>query len=103
MLDCLNNPAGVVLPGPGEKKPSSSPAVKPSVGGILKGGGGSLESLVDVGGVLGAGKGGEVVVLHYYHQEHERLLKEAVLETMNRWGEQKGRFRLFWAFLLLLV
>ncbi|CAN0342786.1 unnamed protein product, partial [Ectocarpus sp. 12 AP-2014] len=81
MLDCLKSPAG--------SSNSSSPRERnASLGGA--GGQRRGEGFGDGGdgeeGALAAGKGlgGEVIVLHYYQQHHQYLLKVAVLETMNR-------------------
>ena len=85
MLDCLKSPAGTR---PQAEDPSM--AADNANRGFARGSGRTFdrEGLGGGGGEgTGAGGkdlGGEVVVLHYYQQHHQYLLKVAVLETMNR-------------------
>lgn len=102
MLDCLKRPTCVGLPGIPIAAPGSRNPVPTGGGGdesllkqratLPKVNGPALPSGLDAaagglseGGAEGAkGLGGEVVVLHYYQQHHQYVLKVAVLETLNR-------------------
>lgn len=92
MLDCLKSPAGIRPPAEDPSSTSTENANRGfsrGSGGRTfdgEGGGSGGVSAGEEGGAGAAGKdlGGEVVVLHYYQQHHQYLLKVAVLETMNR-------------------
>eukprot|EP00903_Cladosiphon_okamuranus_P006268 g6151.t1 len=83
MLDCLKSPGGDESAAAAAN--TSSSAVEEN-GGEGAGGAGLGSGAGGVDGEEGGLKGlsGEVVVLHYYQQHHQYLLKVAVLETMNR-------------------
>lgn len=91
MLDCLKSPGGddqtATAAAASNTNNNTSSAVDKSNSGVGAGGvgrgpesGGPVDR--EEGGAKGLG--GEVVVLHYYQQHHQYLLKVAVLETMNR-------------------
>lgn len=81
MLDCLKSPAGNSnSSSPREEHASLGGAGRQGRGDGFRDGGDREEG----GLAAGKGLGGEVVVLHYYQQHHQYLLKVAVLETMNR-------------------
>jgi len=100
MLDCLKSPGGgASASSTGDIDPdaagdaSSSGDVKDGKtadsGSQGQGSGGGDHGVVGPGGdgegvVAKGAPGGEVVVLHYYQQHHQYLLKVAVLETMSR-------------------
>lgn len=98
MLDCLKSPAGTRPAGE-----DASIAAENASRGFARGSGRAFDGEgLGSGGVGGEGGGagtgaggkdlgGEVVVLHYYQQHHQYLLKVAVLETMNRFVPIKKR------------
>lgn len=87
MLDCLKSPEGNGNSANGGAFPDGNPSsIENALGGFGQGGG-EIGGPAELRGVDASGKGlgGEVVVLHYYQQHHQYLLKVAVLETMSRW------------------
>ncbi|CAN0318906.1 unnamed protein product, partial [Hapterophycus canaliculatus] len=89
MLDCLKSPEGTGNSNGSVFPDGSASSIENALGGFGHGGeAGGPGDVLGVGGMVdiaGKGLGGEVVVLHYYQQHHQYLLKVAVLETMSRW------------------
>lgn len=88
MLDCLKSPEGSGNTNGTALPDANASSIENALGAL--GHGGEIGGPADMragGGVdiAGKGLGGEVVVLHYYQQHHQYLLKVAVLETMSRW------------------
>ncbi|CAM9707338.1 unnamed protein product [Scytosiphon promiscuus] len=87
MLDCLKSPEGSGNSNGSTFPDGNASSIENALGGL--GHGGEIGGAADLRGgggvdVAGKGLGGEVVVLHYYQQHHQYLLKVAVLETMSR-------------------